>query len=383
MYKEAVVSIIMTWNWQQSDWPKFTWNREALLRQEQEFLLSGGVLVGVAKHLSTEDWDQVRVEAMSEEAVTTSEIEGEMLNRASVQSSIQRQLGLTADSQRVAPREQGVAELMVNLYSTIDQPLSAKVLFDWHRMVMAGRSDVGVVGSFRAAAEPMQVVSGTTYAPKVHFEAPPSERMPKEMNRFLNWFERTSPNGAEPLPAVTRAGIAHLYFESIHPFEDGNGRVGRAISEKALVQGLGKPIFVGLAHGILAHHRGYYEALEAANKRNELSRWLAWFAPITLEAQASTIATVEFLLDKTKLLDRLRGRINARQTKALLRMFKEGPKGFAGGMSAGNYSTITDASSATATRDLNELVALEALTRHGELKHTRYRLRLATAASGN
>ncbi len=140
---------------------------------------------------------------------------------------------------------------------------------------------------------------------------------------------------------VTRAGIAHLYFESIHPFEDGNGRIGRAIAEKVLVQGLGKPIFIGLAHGILACHRSYYEALEAANKQNEISSWLPWFVTIALESQASTMANVDFLLTKTKLLDRLRDRINARQTKALLRMFKEGPRGFAGGMSAGKYSTIT------------------------------------------
>lgn len=373
----------MAWNWQQSDWPHFTWNREVLLRQEDQFLLGGGVLVGVTKHLSAEDWDQVRVEAMSDEAITTSEIEGEMLNRASVQSSIQRQLGLTTDSQRVAPKEQGISELIVDLYGTIDQPLPAEVLFDWHRMVMAGRSDLGTVGSFRTTAAPMQVVSGAMYAPKIHFEAPPSSRVPEEMSRFLAWFERTAPGGAEPLPAVTRAGIAHLYFESIHPFEDGNGRIGRAISEKVLVQGLGKPVFIGLAHGILARQRSYYEALEAANKKNDVSSWLAWFAAVVMESQASTMANVEFLLAKTKLLDRLRGHINARQTKALLRMFKEGPKGFAGGMSAGNYSTITEASPATATRDLNELVALEALTRHGELKHTRYKLHLAPAASGN
>ena len=200
----------MSWNWQQSDWPNFTWDRDALLRQEQDFLLSGGVLVGVAKHLSPDDWDQVRVQTMSEEAITTSEIEGEMLNRASVQSSIQHQLGLTTDSQRVSPMEQGISELMVSLYSTFDQPLAAEVLFEWHRMVMAGRSDVGAVGSFRADTEAMQVVSGATYAPKVHFEAPPSSQVSEEVDRFLTWFERTSPRGPEPLPAVTRAGIASL-----------------------------------------------------------------------------------------------------------------------------------------------------------------------------
>ncbi len=179
----------MTWNWQQSDWPHFTWNREALQRQEKQFLLGGGVLIGVVKHLSTEDWDHVRVQAMSEEAITTSEIEGEMLNRASVQFSIQRQLGLTTASHRVAPKEQGISELIVDLYGTIDQPLTTEVLFGWHRMVMAGRNDVATVGTFRTSAEPMQVVSGAMYAPKVHFEAPPSSRVPEEMSRFLTWFE--------------------------------------------------------------------------------------------------------------------------------------------------------------------------------------------------
>lgn len=366
----------MAWNWQQPDWPHFTWNHDALLRYEEQFLLGGGVLVGVAKHLSGDDWNQMRVEAMSEEAVTTSEIEGEILNRASVQSSIQRQLGLTADAQRVTPKEQGISELMVNLYGTIDQPLSENTLFDWHRMVMAGSREVGMVGSFRTGIEPMQVVSGPTYAPKVHFEAPPSGQVNQEMHRFLEWFARTAPAGSEPLPAVTRAGIAHLYFESIHPFEDGNGRIGRAIAEKALLQGLGKPIFIGLAHGILGRHRSYYEALEAANKQNDVSGWLTWFASLAIGSQASTMARVEFLLSKARLLDRLRGRINDRQIKALLRMFREGPRGFVGGLSAGNYGTITGASPATATRDLNELVELEALTRAGERKHTRYSLKL-------
>ena len=199
-------------------------------------MLRGGVLVGAAKHLSPEDWDQVRVEAMSEEAMTTSEIEGEMLNRASVQSSIQRQLGLATDSHKVLPREQGISELMVSLYSNIEQPLSAEMLFEWHRLVMAGRSDVAALGSFRTSAEPMQVVSGATYAPKVHFEAPPSTQVSGEMSQFLAWFERTSPSGAEPLPAMTRAGVAHLYFESIHPLktatEGSGGRLPKKLSFK-------------------------------------------------------------------------------------------------------------------------------------------------------
>ena len=222
----------------------------------------------------------------------------------------------------------------------------------------------------------MQVVSGAPYAPKVHFEAPPSARVPEEMTQFLVWFNRTAPDGADPLPALTRAGIAHLYFVSIHPFEDGNGRIGRAISEKALAQCLGQPTLTALAATILIRRTAYYDALEAANKDTEATSWLSWFASIAIEAQHRTAARVEFLLDKTRLLDRLRGRLNERQEKALLRMLREGPEGFQGGLSAGNYIRITGTSSATATRDLADMVAKGALSRVGERRHVRYHLAL-------
>lgn len=216
----------------------------------------------------------------------------------------------------------------------------------------------------------MQVVSGPVNEPKVHFEAPPSAQVPFEMRSFLAWFEQTAPS----LATLTRAGIAHLYFESIHPFEDGNGRVGRAISEKALAQSIGQPTLAALAATILARRKSYYAALEAANKENEITPWLLWFAAVAIEAQRRTIVMVEFLIDKTKLLDRLQGQLNARQEKALLRMFREGPEGFRGGLSAGKYSTITSASPATTTRDLADLVAKGALTREGERRHARYYL---------
>jgi Fic family protein len=223
----------------------------------------------------------------------------------------------------------------------------------------------------------MQVISGRIGAQKVHFEAPPSKRVPSEMKRFISWFNQTVPQGAESLPAISRAGIAHLYFESIHPFEDGNGRIGRAIAEKAMAQCFGQPLLVTLATTILAHQKSYYEALERANRQTDVTSWLTWFADIALEAQRRTIAQVEFLIAKTKLLDRLRGHINDRQQKALLRMFREGPEGFMGGLSAGNYSTITGASPATTTRDLVDLTEKGALVRTGERKHARYAPNLA------
>ena len=364
----------MVWNWQQPDWPVFTWDRSRLEAVEQQFLIGGGVLVGTAKHLGNEERDQLLIEAMSTEALTTSEIEGDILDRASVQSSIREQLGLNTDARRVRPAEQGIAEMMVDLYRSFAEPLSAEMLFRWHRMVTSGRRDLKDIGRYRTGADPIQVVSHALYEPRVHFEAPPLSQLESEMPRFFAWFHRTGPRGEEPLSALTRASIAHLYFESIHPFEDGNGRIGRAISEKSLAESLGQPTLTALAATILARRKSYYEALEAANKRNENTAWLAWFAGVAIEAQRRTIALVEFLIDKAKLLERLKGQLNERQEKALLRMFREGPGGFKGGLTAGKYSTITGASPATVTRDLADLVDKGALVRAGERRYARYDL---------
>ena len=324
--------------------------------------------------ISGEDRDRLTIEAMSDEAVTTSRIEGEILDRENVQSSIRRQLGFGTDRRAVKPAEQGIGEMMVHLYRGFADPLDEATLCAWHRMVTNGRTDLRDVGRYRTHPEPMQVVSASLSEPKVHFEAPPSDRMPTEMDRFIGWFNRTAPSTPESLPALTRAGIAHLYFECIHPFEDGNGRIGRAVAEKALAQGLGRPALTALATTILIRRKAYYDALEAANKNTAITNWLAWFAGICLEAQQRAIAQVEFLIEKTRLLDGIRDRINDRQQAALLRMFRKGPAGFKGGLSAGNYISITKASPATATRDLAELVDMGALTRAGERRHTRYHL---------
>jgi Fic family protein len=364
----------MTWNWQQPDWPRFSWSPTRLTRAEAQFLLGGGIFLGAVEHLGGESRNQLTVEVMSEEAMTTSEIEGELLNRDSVQSSIRHELGLTADARRASPAEQGIAEMMVDLYRRSEAALDKATLCSWHGMLMKSRRDVRDIGRYRTHVEPMQVVSGRIYEPTVHFEAPPSSRVPAEMAVFLDWFNRTAPSGTEPLPSLTRAGTAHLYFESIHPFEDGNGRLGRAISEKALAQSLGRPTLTALAAVLLARRRSYYANLESSNKRNEISDWLAWFAGIALEAQQRTQAQVEFLIDKTRLLDRLRGELNERQTVVMLRVLREGPEGFKGGLSAGNYVTIAKTSPATATRDLGDLVDKGALTRTGERRHARYHL---------
>ena len=364
----------MAWNWQQPDWPSFSWDKPHFIRAEEQFLLGGGVFLGSFTHLGTEDKDQLTVESISAEALTTSEIEGEFLDRASVQSSIRRQFGFDTDKRHVKPAEHGIAEMMVDLHRSFAEPLSHERLFTWHQMLTGGRSDLKDIGRYRTHKEPMQIVSGAIYAPKVHFEAPPSEEMPNQMTQFIEWFNRTAPNGVEPLPTLTRAGIAHFYFVSVHPFEDGNGRIGRAIAEKVLAQGLGRPTLIALAATILAKRKGYYDALEANNMDTEITPWLSWFAATVIEAQRRTMASVEFLIDKTRLLDRLRGRLNDRQEKALQRMLREGPEGFKGGLSANNYIGITGATTATATRDLSDMVAKGALVKTGERRHARYNL---------
>ena len=364
----------MSWNWQKPDWPKFRWENSRLAVAEKEFLVGGGMLAGTVKHLGEEEREQLTVESMSMEAVTTSEIEGEVLDRASVQSSIRRQLGLAADKRHAQPAEQGVAEMMVDLYRSFAAPLSDGMLLGWHRMLLSGRRHLTDVGRYRTSEEPMQVVSGAIGKPKVHFEAPPSAQVPKEMAQFIDWFNRTAPGGLEPLPAVSKAGVSHLYFECIHPFEDGNGRIGRALAEKSLAQSLGQPTLTALAATILARRKSYYHALEAANRRLEITGWLAWFAGTVIEAQRRTLALIEFLIDKAKLFERQKGRINERQEKALLRMFREGPDGFKGGLTAGKYATMTGASPATTTRDLVDLVEKGALVRVGELRHANYHL---------
>jgi Fic family protein len=364
----------MSWNWQQPEWPRFGWDGARLAQAEARFLIESGTCVGAIKHLASDARDQLIVEAMSTEAVTTSEIEGEILDRASVQSSVRRQLGLASDDRRAAPAERGIAEMMVDLYRTYAEPLSHEMLFAWHRMLMEWRRDIDDIGRYRTHVEPMRVVSGVGYDEKVHFEAPPSEAVPGEMGRFITWFGRTAPDGPEPLPALARAGLAHLYFVCIHPFEDGNGRIGRVIAGKALAQNLGHPMITALAATILARRKAYYDALEANNKHNEVTLWLAWFAAIVIEAERRVGALVEFMIDKTRLLDRLHDRLNDRQQKALLRVLREGPQGFAGGLSAANYISITGASGATATRDLAGLVTLGAFTRTGERRQARYHL---------
>ena len=366
----------MAWNWQQPDWPKFTYDGKALAAAERQFLVDSGEFVGAFKHIGPDDRDTLKIELIGDEAVKTAEIEGEILDRDSVQSSLRRQFGLGGGSREVPAAERGIAEMMASLYENFAAPLTHEIMLTWHRMLMGGARGVRAVGGYRTHADPMQVVSGPVHRRKVHFKAPPSGRVPAEMDRFVAFFNASAPGGKQSLPPLARAGMVHLYFVSVHPFEDGNGRIGRALAEKSLAQNLGQPSLIALAYTIERGRAEYYAALERANKDNEITDWLAYFAGTILQAQRNTIRRVDFYVAKAKLYERLRGQLNDRQDKAMTRMFREGIGGFKGGLSAENYIAIAKTSRATATRDLQDMVAKGALRKTGALRHTRYWLNI-------
>src|SRR3954453_19719649 len=184
----------MTWNWEQPAWPTFKWNSEGLECLERHFLLQSGEFIGACKHVGGNDQETIKIELISNEAIKTSEIEGEILNRDSVQSSLRQQFGLGTELPGVKPAERGISRMMVDLYQHFAAPLSDQTMFDWHAMLLGGDRSIKVIGRYRKHADAMQVISGPDYKRTVHFEAPPSSRVPREMKRFIAWFNDTAPN---------------------------------------------------------------------------------------------------------------------------------------------------------------------------------------------
>lgn len=368
----------MLWNWQQKDWPNFKAKPSQLTALEEEFLFQSGHLYGIYAHVEEAERIELLVELMSQEALKSSEIEGEVLHRMSLQSSIRRHFGLQYDSDRIAPAEQGMANMMIDLYQSYAQELSHDMLFNWHHQIMMARSDISDIACYRCCDEPMQVVSGLGHQPNIHFEAPPSSRMVTEMDQFISWFNNSAPQGASPLSPLHRAGLAHLYFVSIHPFEDGNGRIARALSEKVLAQHLHQPTLIALSQSIEKNKKEYYVQLENNNKNMHVSEWFMYFAQTILTANVHSQGLIAFLIEKTRFYERFQGQLNARQEKVIHRLFQAGPEGFNGGLSAKNYMSITKTSRATTTRDLQQLYDMGILTRTGTRKITRYRLNVNT-----
>ena len=348
---------LMAYNWQQKNWPNFVYSLNEIEEKLQVFLEKTGFISGILTALPADMQMDAVVEMMVAEAIKTSAIEGEFLNRGDVMSSIRNNLGLNVTLEPVVDkRAQGIGLLMIDVRQTYAQPLSAEKLFEWHTLLLGADKRVKV-GAWRDHAEPMQVISGALGKQKIHFEAPPSAVVPQYMAEFTDWFNDTAPGGKRPIKAAPlRCAIAHLYFESIHPFEDGNGRIGRAIAEKALSQGMGRPALLSLSRTIEFNKSDYYHALENAQQASDITAWINYFIDVILAAQQDAEEQIKFVLKKTRFFDRYKATLTDRQLRVVKRMLEECPAGFEGGINARKYGSLTKISKATATRDLQDML---------------------------
>lgn len=364
----------MRYNWQLKDWPDFQYQTTDVEDLLFDFAQRTGRISGVLEGLSETEQTEAMINLMVSEAIKTSEIEGAYLSRNDVMSSIRRNLGINPELPLTKDkRAEGVAELMLSVRNDFSKPLTSQMLFDWHTMLMKGNTQIQA-GKWRTRREPMQIVSGTIGKERVHFEAPPANRVPGEMLRFIQWFNASDSQIKKP---VIRAAIAHLYFETIHPFEDGNGRIGRAIAEKALSQSTGRPVLFSLSKSIEGHKKAYYDALQKAQRSNDITPWIHYFVKTVLDAQIDAEQEIEFTLKKARFFDRHNKELNGRQKKVVRRMLEAGHPGFEGGMNARKYVSLTGTSKATATRDLQDLVAKNIFKPIGGGRSTRYELRIS------
>lgn len=367
----------MKYIWQQKKWTEFRYNLDSIHELTLSFAEKAGRVDGLIATLPEPIQTDTIVDLMVSEAMKSSEIEGEMISRQDVMSSIKNNLGLNPHPKQIGDkRAVGISELMVCMRNEYSMPISRKMLFEWHTKLMKGAIIIRS-GAWRTHTEPMLIVSGTLGDERVHYEAPPSKNVPAEMKQFIKWFNETHPRGNKEIKfAPVRAAIAHLYFESIHPFEDGNGRIGRALAEKALSQGIGRPVLLSLSESIRLDREGYYNALKNAQRSNDITDWILWFSKMLVNAQTQAEAKIEFTLKKTKLFDRVGKLLNPRQLKVLNRMLCKGFDGYQDGMSAKKYMAIAKTTKATATRDLQSLVKNGIFISTGGGRSTRYQINL-------
>lgn len=350
----------LSYLWQNSRWPAFTWKAEPLLNLLSQARLAQGLLlqkmVGLGVELAMESESRV----LTAETIKTAAIEGEQLDPASVRSSVARRLGLsTAGLPRSARTVDGLVDVLLDATRHYEVPLSAKRLKGWQAALFpTGYSGFHKirVGEWRGS-EPMRVVSGPVGHERVHFEAPPQDRLPLEMAQFLKWWNQTTLS----IDGLLRAGVGHFYFVTIHPFEDGNGRVARALTDMALAQDekTGRRCY-SMSTAIMENRQSYYEVLERCSKGASLdiTPWLVWFLTTLTDSiknsddLLSSILTKARFWQKNAYID-----LSPRQKKVLNAMLEGEPEGFAGGMTTRKYVGMTRASRATAFRELAHLVS--------------------------
>lgn len=367
------------WIWQQPDWPNFNWQADRLAPLLRECVQAQGRLMGMASSVGSSLSAQSELDALLQNIVTSSAIEGESLNVGSVRSSLARRLGLEQlDGDHVSQRSEGLAQLMLDATQQFAQPLTLERLLEWHAWLFPDQEADFSAHSVRVGAlrgdEPMQVVSGRLDRPTVHFEAPPRLGLEQQLNTFLTWFEDS--RSQEQLDPLLRAGIAHFWFVTLHPFDDGNGRLTRTITDLALAQGEAQAIrFYAMSASILEDRAGYYRVLEASQKAtSDITEWLEWFLKTLLRSLQQAMARIESVLGKARFWQVHReSTLTAEQAKVLNRLLDGGERGFEQGISAAQYQAVAKVSKATATRHLAELLEKGCLQRlPGGGRSTRY-----------
>lgn len=360
MKRLTPASTSKSWIWQRSGWPDFRWDIAALSHPLAAARRAQGELVGAARLLGTDDQTQAEATLVLQDALNTSLIEGQHPDPQGVRSSIARRLGLPSAGLPVPDKEaDGLVAVLLDATSRYQEPLDVERLCGWQAALFPdGRSSLRRIrtGQLRGK-QPMQIVSGPVGRERIHYEAVPHTRLRTDMQKFLRWFERPPPN----LDGLLRAGIAHLWFELIHPFEDGNGRVGRALMDMGLAQdeGHGSRLY-SLSAQFMKERTRYYQLLEETGRADlDITEWLAWFLTQIEMACGSAQTTLGNVIGKTRFWMRhAQTPLNERQRKALNRLLDAGPEGFEGGMTTRKYASLGKVSRATAYRELSQLVEL-------------------------
>ncbi|MBV2094559.1 MAG: Fic family protein [Candidatus Thiodiazotropha sp.] len=350
----------MRWIWQQPGWPDFRYDKSALEDRELAFRINSERLAGSFDALPVASQEDATIDLMLTEAIKTSAIEGEDLDRESVRSSLLSLITSETLPGNTDQKAAGAASLLVDVRKNWRSSLKGELLGKWQSMAVTEQRYTSIVrGAYRNDPSPMQIVSGPYGREKVHYEAPPAIQVPDKMAKLIDWYNQTSPLGGDKaIPGIARAGIAHLWFEVIHPFDDGNGRVGRAVADHALSQSLGYPTTACLATAIEADKKSYYLQFEKASRASlDVNVWLDYFADTIIKAQEIAREEVDFVLAKRRFYEAYGNQLNDRQARMVSRVFAEGRKGFEGGITTKKYEAITKCPNRTASRDLSDLVA--------------------------
>jgi len=368
-----------TWIWQRPGWPRFTWNSAAIAAPLAAARRAQGEIAGMAKLLDPNLDLHAQLEVLAAEGVATSAIEGEKFDPVNLRSSLAHRLGLpTAGLPAPSRSVEGLADVLLDATRQYDEPLTLKQLCAWQAALFpTGRSGLQKirVGALRGES-PMQIVSGPVGRKKVHYEAPPRSRLARDIERFLAWFNAPPAD----LDGLLRAGLTHAWFELIHPFEDGNGRVGRALLDRALAQDEQRAVrLYSMSARIMVVRDDYYDTLAALSRGDlDVTKWLLWFLEqVTIAARASE-KTIQHVLRKARFwMQHSQKPLNDRQRKALNALLDAGPSGYIGGMTNRKYANLTKSSAPTAQRDLAQLVGLGCLVPACAGRSARYDLPLA------